>query len=61
MNMTRLVTVVIKKGKLRASFPFWGGILNPEASSGKGYYVRRVTAKVNPVQQLNNTRLALEK
>lgn len=55
----RLITVVIKKSKLKATFPFWGGILNPAAVHGSGYYVRRGTYKVNPVQQLESVRKEL--
>lgn len=54
--MVRLVSVVVKKGKLKASFPFWGGLLNPAAA----YYVRRVTSKTNPQQELNTIKESLQ-
>lgn len=45
----KLVSVVIKRGRLKASIPFWGGVLNPQQK----YYVRRVTSKTNPLAHLN--------
>jgi hypothetical protein len=50
-----LIPVVVKKSKLKNSFPYWGGLLNPDAR----YYVRKVTSKNNPQQQLETIKRSL--
>jgi hypothetical protein len=41
----KLVPVLVKKSRLHSRHKYQGGVLNPDAVNGKGYYVRRLVGQ----------------